>query len=269
MNLLEKHSSDAVRYWAGRAKIGIDALFEEQVMEQGRKLTTKLFNASKFVFMILEKAGITTTLPQSDITNPVDQSWLTQLKETIETANRSFKEDDYAFALEMTEKTFWNFCDNYLEIVKGRAYEADKSALASLQLTLDTLLQLFAPFLVFTTEEVWQSRPWGVGDASIHTQHFPQAADITSSTDTALYSAVLNVVDLIRKTKAENQKSLKTPIVDLAMTAPKSALSLIELAKRDIVNVSNIQTADLLVGEGTEYTLTKCVFGENEPKQQQ
>ena len=55
MNLLEKHSSDAVRYWAGRAKIGIDALFEEQVMEQGRKLTMKLFNAAKFVFMILDK----------------------------------------------------------------------------------------------------------------------------------------------------------------------------------------------------------------------
>ena len=169
----------------------------------------------------------------------------------------------------MTEKTFWNFCDNYLEIVKGRAYKADKSALASLQLTLDTLLQLFAPFLVFTTEEVWQSRPWGVQETSIHIQHFPQTGDLTVATDTALYNTLLNVVDLIRKTKAENQKSLKTPIVELAMTAPKTALPLIDKAKRDIVNVSNIQAADFSVTEGADYSLTTCVFGENEQKPQQ
>ncbi len=268
MHLLEKHSSDAVRYWAGRAKIGIDALFEEQVMEQGRKLTMKLFNASKFVFMILEKAGISEALPQENITNELDKSWLAQLKQTADMANKSFKEDDYAFALEMTEKCFWNFCDNYLEIVKGRAYEADKSALASLQLTLDTLLQLFAPFLAFTTEEVWQSRPWGESEKSIHIQHFPAPQNLTAASDVRLYEAVQKVVDLIRKAKAENQKSLKTPILDLSITAPKADIPLIQTAMPDIVNVSNIQGDAMKLNEGAEYALTACVFGENEPKPQ-
>ena len=198
----------------------------------------------------------------------MDKSWVAQLKETIQMANRSFKEDDYAFALETTEKCFWNFCDNYLEIVKGRAYTADTSALASLQLTLDILLLLFAPFLVFTTEEIWQSRPWGKGEESIHIQHFPSSQDLTVATDLKLYEAVQNVVNLIRKAKAENQKSLKTPIVHLDLVVPNTALDSIQSTLQDIINVSNIQEGALNLTGGTEYQLNNCQFGENEPKKQ-
>lgn len=268
IDLLIKHSADAVRYWAARAKLGIDTAFEEQIMEQGRKLTMKIFNASKFVFMIMDKAGVSFTGDYTNaITEPVDKAWVARLSNVIETANKSFESNDYAFALEMTEKCFWDFCDNYLELVKGRAYSTHpESAVATLMLTIDVLMRLFAPFMAFTTEEIWQSRPWACDGKSVHVAPFPQVNELAGITgDAMVYEKAVAVLNLIRKEKAEQKRSLKTPVITLTIAGADKAVALAKMAEEDLINAGNVKVTPVWVN-GSDLALVECVFGEDEKK---
>ncbi len=240
MNLIEKYSSDAVRYWAGRARLGIDALFEEKVMDQGKKLCNKFFNASKFVFNIVAQSGIDLSEDYvSNIKDAIDRSWIEKIMVGIKTARALFETNDYSGALETTEKLFWDFCDNYLEIVKGRAYSTEnKSAVSALMFSIDLFCLMFAPFLVFITEEVYQARVWGRDTASVHLCSYPRSESFAESCD--LYNAVVSIVEKVRKTKSEQQKSIKNPITLMVVCGRDDDIKLISLAQKDLKNVLNI-----------------------------
>ena len=151
-HLLDTYGADSVRYWASRARMGVDTAFEEQIMAQGKKLVNKIFNANKFVLNIVSQSALKEEPNYAQyIQTPMDKSWMKKLSETVAFATKAFNQHDYAAALEATESRFWDFCDNYLEIVKSRAYSEDnKSAVASLMKTVDTFSKLFAPFLPFS-----------------------------------------------------------------------------------------------------------------------
>src|SRR6185369_12187168 len=114
MGLLEEHGSDGVRYWAASGRPGTDTAFDPAQMKVGRRLSIKLLNASKFALMSAE--------PQSAIAFPVDRAMLRNLAALVVDATRAFEEYDYARVLQRTESFFWGFCDDYLELVKGRRY---------------------------------------------------------------------------------------------------------------------------------------------------
>ncbi len=269
MDLLVKHSADAVRYWASRAKLGMDTAFEEQIMEQGRKLSMKIFNASKFVFMMIEKSGFDMSGDyRAKITEAMDKAWIARLQDTVASANTAFETNDYAFALEMTEKCFWDFCDNYLELVKGRAYsENPDSAIATLMYTIDVLMRLFAPFLSFTAEEIWQSRPWGTDEVSVHKQLFPTVTDLaTLAGDRAVYDKAVALINLIRKEKAEQKRSVKTPVIEIEIAVSDKDHPIVTQTIVDITNAANIKENALRFGAGSELALTACIFGEDEKK---
>ena len=261
-------TSDAVRYWAARAKLGIDALFEEQIMEQGKKLCMKFFNASRFVFNIALQSGVDMNADYvSNITDEIDKSWLAKMAQTVSTARKSFEANDYAFALEVTEHAFWDFCDNYLEIVKGRAYgQNPTSAVSSLMLSIDLFCQMFAPFLCFISEEVYQCRPWGKDDASVHVHLFPKADEIPA-TDDVVYNKTVSLVELGRKAKADEKRSLKAPILTMTVSANDRTIDALKKAQIDIENVLNIKESNIVFESKTdEIVLTNCVLGEDEPK---
>jgi valyl-tRNA synthetase len=172
MALLEEHGSDAVRYWAAKGGPGVDTAFEPGQMKVGRRLAIKLLNASKFV--------LTKTEPTGPVTEPVDCGMLQRLSALVDDLTRHFEAYDYSAALRETEAFFWWFCDDYIELVKrrrgGDGAEA-ASANAAAQTALSAMLRLLAPYLPFTTEEVWSW--WQTG--SVHRAAWPKAEEMTAA----------------------------------------------------------------------------------------
>lgn len=267
MNLIVKYSSDAVRYWAARAKLGADAIFEEQIMEQGKKLVTKIFNASKFVLNIVKNSEIDVTQDyKAQITNATDKSWMKQLSDAVKSATKSFEQNDYAQALDTIEKSFWDFCNNYLEIVKGRAYNSeDNSAVCSLMFTLDIFVKLFAPFCPFVTEEIYQACKWTNG-TTIHLEQWPVAEDFANITDDNgnLYNALSFISGEIRREKTNANISLKTPVIKITICAPSETLDIIKQGAKDLLNVGNILEAGLNYVIADTLSVTGIVLGQPE-----
>ncbi|MGA1157533.1 MAG: valine--tRNA ligase [Ilumatobacteraceae bacterium] len=240
LDLFDKFGSDAVRYWAASARPGIDTAFSEEQMKVGRKLATKLLNASKFVLGFGE--------PPADATpsSALDLAMLARVAHTVDEATRAFDDYDYARALERTEATFWWFCDDYVELVKGRAYgvhgdDGAASAQVSLRLALSALQRLLAPFIPFATESVW--RWWQSG--SVHTASWPSAAEFSTSGDDAILDPVGEVLAQIRRSKTEAKTSQKTPVSLASVRASSAHCAAIESARAEITDAGSVESWEM------------------------
>ena len=258
MHLLDQYGSDGVRYWAASGRPGVDTAFDEGQMKIGRRLSIKLLNASRFTLGLGgDDSG---PVDPAAVTHPVDRAMLARLATLVDEATAAFDGYDYARALERTETFFWSFCDDHLELVKGRAYGAfgddpAASAQASLQVALSTLLRLFAPFLPFVTEEVWS---WWQ-DGTVHRSPWPDAAglrEIAGDADPALAELAGTALSEIRKTKSEAKKSLKTPLDHATVTAPADQLSLLGPALDDLREAANAAALGTAEGPALGVTVT-------------
>ena len=252
-HLIDTYGADSIRYWASRARLGVDTAFDEQVMSQGKKLINKLFNSGKFVFTIVENSALKDyTNYAAHITKPVDKAWQDKINMMVKTATDYLNTYDYASALDVIEKRFWDFCDNYLEIVKKRAYSPDDtSAAASLMLTMDTFLKMFAPFCPFITEELYQARPWAVDDnKSLHNCCWPKVEGI--SNEGSLYDYVSAITAEIRKAKTEAGVSQRTAVKSATIEVPAKIAEILQQGFEDIINVGSLNENALKIKEASE-----------------
>ena len=245
MDLLDEYSSDAVRYWAASGRPGTDTAFDIGQMKIGRRLAIKLLNASKFV-LGLSGDQDRMSFNAHSISEPVDQALLAKLANTVESATKAFEEFNYAKALDATESFFWEFTDDYVELVKERAYGETEgvnaqSARATLLVTLDTLLRLFAPFLPFTTEETWS---WFNND-SIHTSHWPDSAalrTLSAQGDVEVLTTATDALRMIRKAKSEAKLSMRAVVASAEFTGSSEMVAHINLVGSDLTSAGSLQT---------------------------
>ena len=249
--LLENHGSDAVRYWAASARLGTDAAFDEGQMKIGRRLAIKLLNAARFALSFEMPEGV------SEISEKIDLSMLASLSEVVKTATEAFAAYDHTKALETTESFFWTFTDDYLELVKDRAYGSEYSdqergsAVLALRSALSVLVRLFAPFLPFASEEVWSW--WQQG--SVHQSSWPTTDELKGSTP-ELMKLSSQALILIRKSKSDLKLSMKAEIVELKLKAPAALGSV----SKDLQSVGNIAKLELI--EAPEIAIVEVRFAE-------
>jgi valyl-tRNA synthetase len=268
LGLLEEHGSDGVRYWAACARPGTDTIFDVSQMKVGRRLAMKVLNASKFVLGAAEN-----DVTKGPIARSVDRAMLQNLAALVGEATEAFEAYDYARALQRTETFFWRFCDDYLELVKRRAYgdqgpEAAGSANSALSAALSVLLRLFAPFLPFVTEEVWSW--WQTG--SVHQAKWPTATELeslfpfpkpqdeSSGADVARYRFATEVVLFeVRKRRSEDKQPLKVPITKVTMKADPVSLSHMSELEADLKSALRVQAFEYTpvdIGAPTELVVT-------------
>jgi len=268
---LAEYGTDAVRYWAASARLGVDTMFDLAQLKIGRRLAVKILNASRFVLGMsrpddpaLVTAAPGTTAP---ITAPLDLALVHRLADLVAQCTAAFEAYDHALALELTERFFWQFCDDYLELVKARAYgeqgaAAAGSAIATLRLALSVLLRLFAPFLPFVTEEAWSWQPPEPGQGgSIHRAAWPDALELhpLGGSDGSALDAASAAISAIRKAKSTARLPMKTPIRRLTVSAPAGYLDALAAALPDVQAAGRVGEVDLCPashGEGVhEVTL--------------
>ncbi|WP_260497593.1 valine--tRNA ligase [Curtobacterium herbarum] len=265
LSVLEAHGADAVRYWAASSKLGTDAAFDPQNPKQikvGRRLAIKVLNAAKFVY------GFELPTGAHQVTEALDIDMLAALGTVVDQATAAFDAYDHARALEVTERFFWTFCDDYLELVKERAYgtapdaghETQASAVLALRGAIDVLLRLLAPFLPYATEEVWA---W-THDTSVHRASWPVRADLpVDQAETGLLAAVGQALIGIRGAKTAAKASQKTPVTRAVVQAPAAVRELVERAAVDLAAVGRIQ--DLAFVDGDEFAVVEIELAEQPP----
>ncbi|MGE9806966.1 valine--tRNA ligase [Janibacter sp. G1551] len=251
-DVVVEHSADAVRYWAASGRLGTDAAYDTGQMKVGRRLAIKLLNASKFALTFGDVEGDL----RAAVTNPLDASVLAALATVIEQATAGFEKWDYTRSLEVTETFFWTFCDDYLELVKDRAYggregadvdPADAaSARAALRIALDALLRLLAPFLPYATEEVWSW--WHEG--SVHRAPWPTADEVAiSGGNAAVLPAVGEALSQVRKAKSDAKVGMRSEITAATLVGPAATLELVRLGEGDLRAAGRV-TGDLTYADG-------------------
>jgi len=254
MSVLERYGADAVRWRAASVRPGVDSPFDETQIKVGRRLATKVLNASLFV---LGMAGASAPGPRTgaavpDVVHPLDRAVLTDLARVVREATAAFEAYDYAQALEVTQAFFWTFCDDYVELVKDRAYGSDgtdsdgaTSARATLALALSVVQRLFAPVLPYVTEETWSW--WQEG--SVHRAPWPADTELAGTAgDPAVLAAVSTALAGVRKAKSEAKVSMRTPVAVLTVTAPTAVLEAVRGGAGDLAAAGRVDRLELVEG---------------------
>ncbi|KFI99164.1 valine--tRNA ligase [Bifidobacterium porcinum] len=274
---IKQFGADAVRYWAASARLGLDATYDEGQMKIGRRLAIKLLNATKFALAIGREdenhhvgSPAVAHWDPADVTEPLDRAVMAKMALVIRQATNALNSYEHSKALEVIESFFWQFCDDYIELVKNRAYgtadstgktpseAAVKSARTTLGLGLDTFARLLAPYLPYATEEVWS---WmHAGEGSVHRAAWPkpepyEQAAFKVSPDVLTYAG--EALAALRKIKSEAKVSMKTPILSVTLDAVDDATDSIKSTLGDIAEAGRVVGNITLVRAGAAIKAVK------------
>ncbi|GAA2886255.1 valine--tRNA ligase [Actinoplanes cyaneus] len=253
---LARFGADAVRYWAASGRPGVDTTYDEGQLKVGRRLATKLLNASRFALGL----GAVDALRQP-VTEPLDRAMLGRLAGVVTTATEAFDRFEHTDALQAAEAFFWTFCDDYIELVKDRAYAtgpAGDSARAALATGLSVQLRLFAPFLPYVTEEIWSW--WRYG--SVHRSPWPTRYELTRiapESEPALLDLAGDALRQVRRAKSDRKLSMRAEVPLAEALGPGPLLDQLQLIGGDVRAAGRIAQLDLLRDRTPELVIA-CAF---------
>jgi valyl-tRNA synthetase len=255
--VIADHGADALRYWAAGARPGRDLFVDYNQFKIGRRLAMKILNASRFAL------GFGESSEDDAVTEPVDRALLASLRSVVAETTAAFDDYDYSKALDITEASFWRFCDDYVELVKGRAYGNEGHAPASiasarrtLAVALSVQLRLFAPFMAYVTEEVWSW--WQEG--SVHRAAWPTVDELDTAgagDEVETLDAAATVLSAVRRAKTEAKVGMKTPVARLEVRDTAARIAAMRSVEADLREAGVVTDLDLAEGEPSiEVTLS-------------
>ncbi|HEX6195767.1 MAG TPA: valine--tRNA ligase [Jiangellaceae bacterium] len=249
MGVLERFGTDGVRWRAASVRPGVDTPFDETQMKVGRRLATKILNVARFIDGLAAQ--------HDEVTEPLDLAMIATLASVVRDATDAFERYDYTSALETTERFFWTFCDDYVELVKDRAYagtdQGRESARAALALALDVQLRLFAPIMPFVTEEVWS---WH-HDGSIHRASWPVPDELPTRGDPGVLTIASAVLARLRAAKSERGLSMRAELGRVEVRGLEADLARLALARTDVVAAGGVTELHVVPApEATALTVT-------------
>jgi valyl-tRNA synthetase len=277
VGVIERFGADAVRWRAAGARPGRDTPFDEAQMKVGRRLATKVLNAGRFVLRLAgEGADQADSRWRDAVTEPLDAGMLAALGDVVRAATNAMEEYDYTSALDVTERFFWRFCDDYLELAKDRGYgtasrrtrdegagerdrgdgtasrrtrdEATTSARAALEIALSVQLRLLAPTMPFVTEEVWS---WW-HDGSVHRAAWPEPVELPDWGDAALLETASAALSGIRGLKNAHGLSVGAPLDRATVRVPRAELDRMRAVHGDVAAAGRVGELEVVVGPDTE-----------------
>ena len=260
--LVKTHSADSIRYWAGTGRLGNDIIFSEETLARGQKLINKLWNVSKFIEMHIHdynenKEKFKEEVKEYNDLEYIDKWILAKYEEMEKEYLKYLEEYEIGIALNHLEKFFWNFCDDYIEIVKHRLYrpeEFGERARYSGQKTVYTLLfkliQAFSIYLPYVTEEIYHELY--MNDMNIPSIHITSIENLNiddknKETYLNIGNTIMEIISELRGEKTNNNVSLKTPFSIVEIDVNSNILDGITKAERDFkatVTIENLKLND-------------------------
>ena len=232
-DLIKTYGADVIRYWAGTGRLGTDIVYSDETLQRGKKLINKIWNVSKFIEMHLED------YEDKEFNNfEIIDKWILSKYKEMETQYIKYLDEyEVGLALNTIEKFFWNFCDNYIEIVKHRLYrpeefgeEARYSGQKTIYTLLYKLLQDFSIYFPFITEEIYQEL---YHDArSIHLTTIKEL-DYEFDKEASQVDKLVEIISLVRGEKTNNNVSLKTPVKNITISLDNNLKETLEKAMKD------------------------------------
>ena len=266
IDLINEYSADVIRYWAGSGRLGTDITFSEETLLRGKKLINKIFNVSKFIEMHLAD------FQDREFTNYeyIDKWILARFQDMEKGFLKYLDEFEVGLALNHLEKFFWNFCDDYIEIVKHRLYRPEEfgseprySGQKTVYIILYKLLQDFSIFFPYITEEIYQEIYHD--KKSIHLTEIKEL-NFNFGQEKEFGNIIVDIISIVRGEKSSNNLSLKTEVTNLEISASKEIKEAIAKAKKDFqatLFVKNLKFKEIKSG----FKVTKIELAEAENKE--
>lgn len=260
-DLLETYGADIVRYWAGSGKLGTDIIFNEETFQRGKKLINKIWNVSKFIEMHLSDYED----KEFNEYEYIDKWIIAKYQEMEKQFIKYLDNYEIGLGLNTLEKFFWDFCDNYIEIVKHRLYRPEEfgsiprfSGQKTIYTLLYKLLQNFSIYFPFITEEIYQELYHD--NKSIHlTKIKPLAFNFEE--ELKYGNMICDIISRVRGEKSINNLSLKTEVKELDLSCEENLESAINSSIKDFKATLFIDTL-LLKNTYKDYTINKIILNE-------
>ena len=243
--LLDTYGADVVRYWAGSGKLGTDIIFNDETFLRGKKLINKIWNVSKFIEMHLQD------YEDKEFTDfeYIDKWILASYQKMEEDYIKYLDNYEIGLALNTLEKFFWNFCDNYIEIVKHRLYRPEEfgeiprySGQKTVYTILYKLLQDFSIYFPYITEEIYQELYHD--NKSIHLTTI-KPLEYNFDEEMNIGNTICDIISIVRGEKSNNNLSLKTNVKLLEIDTNSKIKEAIEKSIKDFKATLFIQ--DLII----------------------
>jgi valyl-tRNA synthetase len=262
IEVMATYSTDVLRYWSSSGKLGDNHLWQEKDLNTARRTITKLFNAGKFTLQ-----NITDYDNEPVELELIDKWLLTQLNAVIVECTEQLEQYEYSKARAAVDHFFWNvYCDVYLELVKDRIYNVavrgqngKTAAQYALYQTFLSMLKLFAPFLPYVTEELYQAHfREREEEHSIHVTSWPTPHDEWNDADALRAgNTLVAILGGVRKFRSEQQLSMKTPLGGLVIYCSDATRKEIEFGLADLQAAANVQEIGWQEEEGLRWEVSR------------